>query len=72
MLNWTLVGEERRIECKKNSSKVPVVDQVKFCMFKLLETGHIPKQPIIAKAKFFSRNAGGKNKITYGASILRA
>lgn len=27
---WSLVGEDKRIECKKDQTKVPVVDLVKF------------------------------------------
>lgn len=27
---WALVGEDKRIECKKDATKVPVVDLVKF------------------------------------------
>ncbi|EDS41748.1 60S ribosomal protein L15 [Culex quinquefasciatus] len=69
---WALVGEDKRIECKKDATKVPVVDLVKFGYFKLLGTGHIPKQPIIVKAKFFSRNAERKIKLAGGACILRA
>ncbi|XP_053690261.1 60S ribosomal protein L27a [Sabethes cyaneus] len=69
---WTLVGEDKRIECKKDKTKVPVVDLVKFGYFKLLGTGHIPNQPIIVKAKFFSRKAEDKIKKAGGACILRA
>ncbi|XP_058833406.1 large ribosomal subunit protein uL15-like [Topomyia yanbarensis] len=69
---WSLVGEDKRIECKKDKAKVPVVDLVKFGYFKLLGTGHIPNQPIIVKAKFFSRKAENKIKAAGGACILRA
>uniref|UniRef100_A0A1L8DRW2 Large ribosomal subunit protein uL15 n=1 Tax=Nyssomyia neivai TaxID=330878 RepID=A0A1L8DRW2_9DIPT len=52
--------------------KVPVVDLVKFGYYKLLGRGHLPQQPIIVKAKFFSAKAERKIKQAGGACILRA
>jgi large subunit ribosomal protein L27Ae len=40
--------------------------------YKLLGTGHIPKIPIIVKAKYFSQKAENKIKAAGGACILRA
>jgi large subunit ribosomal protein L27Ae len=37
-----------------------------------LGQGHIPKQPIIVKAKYFSQKAENKIKAAGGACILRA
>lgn len=47
-----------------------------FCLFqgyyKLLGHGHLPKIPIIVKAKYFSQKAENKIKLAGGACILRA
>lgn len=40
--------------------------------YKLLGHGHIPQQPIIVKAKYFSQKAERKIKKAGGACILRA
>ncbi|NJI29828.1 hypothetical protein HBI98_21940 [Aeromonas veronii] len=69
---WSLVSEEQREQCKKNPEQVPVIDLVKFGYFKLLGTGYLPKQPIIVKAKMFSRKAEEKIKLGGGACLLRA
>ncbi|XP_059607691.1 large ribosomal subunit protein uL15 [Phlebotomus argentipes] len=73
---WTLVSEKVREDCAKEATKenpkVPVVDLVKFGYYKLLGRGHLPKQPIIVKAKFFSAKAERKIKEAGGACILRA
>ncbi|GAB0092062.1 zinc transporter 1 [Sergentomyia squamirostris] len=70
---WSLVGDKVREDCAKEGAKgVPVVDLVKFGYYKLLGRGHLPKQPIIVKAKFFSSKAELKIKKAGGACILRA
>uniref|UniRef100_A0A182QWK8 Large ribosomal subunit protein uL15 n=1 Tax=Anopheles farauti TaxID=69004 RepID=A0A182QWK8_9DIPT len=69
---WALVPEKVREEAKKKPEKVPVVDLVQFGYFKLLGTGRIPKQPIIVKAKYFSKLAQERIKKAGGACVLRA
>uniref|UniRef100_A0A336LPZ8 Large ribosomal subunit protein uL15 n=2 Tax=Culicoides sonorensis TaxID=179676 RepID=A0A336LPZ8_CULSO len=69
---WSLVGEEKRLECAKDPKKVPVVDIVQFGYYKLLGHGHLPKQPIIVKAKYVSHKAENKIKAAGGACVLRA
>lgn len=40
--------------------------------YKVLGNGHLPKQPLIVKAKFFSRKAERKIKAVGGACVLVA
>ena len=40
--------------------------------YKVLGKGHLPKQPLIVKAKFFSRKAERKIKEVGGACVLVA
>lgn len=72
---WSLVGDKTRERCaadKTATPKVPVVDLVKFGYYKLLGSGHLPNQPIIVKAKFFTSKAEQKIKAAGGACVLRA
>ena len=49
---WTLVGEEKRVECAKDTSKAPVIDLTDHGIFKLLGKGQLPKQPVVVKARY--------------------
>mmetsp|Transcript_4633 Transcript_4633/g.6919 ORF Transcript_4633/g.6919 Transcript_4633/m.6919 type:complete len:150 (-) Transcript_4633:34-483(-) len=71
---WTLVPEEVRLENanKKPSEKVPVIDVNKAGYFKVLGKGKLPDQPVIIKAKFFSKLAVEKVKAVGGACVLTA
>ena len=40
--------------------------------FKVLGKGHLPKQPVIVKAKFFSQSAQKKIRQAGGACVLVA
>ena len=40
--------------------------------YKLLGKGRLPKQPVIVKAKFFSKSAEDKIKAVGGACVLSA
>lgn len=51
---------------------VPVVNVVRSGYFKVLGKGVLPKQPLIVKAKFFSRRAEEKIKAAGGACVLVA
>merc|ERR1712109_442371 len=60
---WSLVSEQTRLNYKdKKDGPVPVIDVVKAGYFKVLGKGLLPKQPVIVKAKFFSRRAEDKIK----------
>ena len=71
---WTLVSEQTRKNYKnaKEGEKVPVIDVTKAGYFKVLGKGVLPKQPVIVKAKFFSKDAERKIKAVGGACVLTA
>jgi large subunit ribosomal protein L27Ae len=48
----------------------PVIDVTKFGYFKVLGKGVLPEQPVIVKAKFFSKGAEAKIKAVGGACVL--
>lgn len=56
---WTLVPEETR-ETYKSSDKAPVIDCTKAGIFKVLGKGNLPKQPVIVRARFFTKLAEKK------------
>merc|ERR1712061_49764 len=64
---WTLVSEQTRKKYEKNSKKAPVIDVSRAGYFKVLGKGVLPKQPVIVKARFFSRQAEEKIKAVGGA-----
>ncbi|XP_019375157.1 PREDICTED: 60S ribosomal protein L27a [Gavialis gangeticus] len=70
---WTLVSEQTRLNYAKNQAGLaPVIDVVRSGYYKVLGKGKLPKQPVIVKAKFFSRRAEEKIKEAGGACVLVA
>merc|ERR1712157_241092 len=69
---WSLVSEQTRVNALKNKNKVPVIDCNKAGYFKVLAKSRLPKQPVIVKAKFFSKAAEKKIKEVGGAVLLTA
>uniref|UniRef100_A0A8C0GJL2 Large ribosomal subunit protein uL15 n=1 Tax=Chelonoidis abingdonii TaxID=106734 RepID=A0A8C0GJL2_CHEAB len=70
---WTLVSEPTRLNYAKNQAGLaPVIDVVRSGYYKVLGKGKLPKQPVIVKAKFFSRKAEEKIKEVGGACVLMA
>ncbi|XP_060565641.1 large ribosomal subunit protein uL15-like [Ruditapes philippinarum] len=69
---WSLVTEQTREKYAKEPSKAPVIDCVRAGYFKVLGKGHLPKQPCIVKAKFFSQLAQKKIRQAGGACVLVA
>lgn len=69
---WSLVGEEVRKENKDKTDTAPVIDVTKSGYFKVLGKGRLPKQPVIVKAKYFSKDAEKKIKSVGGACVLTA
>merc|ERR1712088_263585 len=54
---WSLIPEEERVAAAKNTATAPVIDVTKRGFFKVLGKGRLPAQPVIVKARFFSRSA---------------
>ncbi|XP_054999370.1 60S ribosomal protein L27a [Sorex araneus] len=70
---WTLVSEQTRVNAAKNKTgAAPIIDVVRSGYYKVLGKGKLPKQPVIVKAKFFSRRAEEKIKKVGGACVLVA
>uniref|UniRef100_A0A6B2LQ37 Large ribosomal subunit protein uL15/eL18 domain-containing protein n=1 Tax=Arcella intermedia TaxID=1963864 RepID=A0A6B2LQ37_9EUKA len=69
---WALVTEQHRKKYENVKDKAPVIDITRAGYFKLLGRGQLPDQPVIVKAKFFSRKAEEKIKAVGGACILTA
>uniref|UniRef100_F7FP59 Large ribosomal subunit protein uL15 n=1 Tax=Ornithorhynchus anatinus TaxID=9258 RepID=F7FP59_ORNAN len=67
---WTLVSEQTRVSAaKKKPGVAPIIDVVRSVK---MGKGKLPKQPVIVKAKFFSRRAEEKIKGVGGACVLVA
>ena len=69
---WSLVTEESRKLYASNKDRVPVIDVTKAGFFKVLGKGFLPSQPVVVKAKFFSKIAERKIKAVGGACLLTA
>lgn len=70
---WTLVGgADAREEAAKKSGQAAVIDVTKHGVFKVLGKGALPDQPVVVKAKFFSKLAEKKIKDVGGACVLVA
>jgi len=69
---WSLVTEEHRLSYAGKTDVAPVIDVVRAGFHKVLGKGVLPKQPVIVKAKYFSRLAEEKIKSVGGACVLVA
>merc|ERR1711913_83349 len=69
---WSLVSEETRVNAAKDTSVAPVIDVTKRGFFKVLGKGRLPAQPVIVKARLFSRQAEEKIKAAGGVCVLVA
>eukprot|EP00211_Chloroparvula_japonica_P008725 CAMPEP_0119122268 /NCGR_PEP_ID=MMETSP1310-20130426/2574_1 /TAXON_ID=464262 /ORGANISM="Genus nov. species nov., Strain RCC2339" /LENGTH=148 /DNA_ID=CAMNT_0007111899 /DNA_START=59 /DNA_END=505 /DNA_ORIENTATION=- len=70
---WTLVtDDQRRSAADAQDGQVPVIDVSQNGFFKVLGKGRLPKQPVIVRAKFFSRIAEEKIKAVGGVCELTA
>jgi len=71
---WTLVSDTLREKYAnaKPEGVLPVIDCSRAGFFKVLGNGVLPKQPVIVKAKFFSKKAERKIKSVGGVCVLSA
>ncbi|XP_068213034.1 large ribosomal subunit protein uL15 [Palaemon carinicauda] len=72
---WSLVSTQTRTQFKDpkiSKGRAPVINCVKSGYYKVLGKGKLPKQPVIVKAKFFSRKAEQKIKSVGGCCVLVA
>ena len=69
---WSLVTEGTRKTYSNQKDRVPVIDVTKAGFHKVLGKGMLPQQPVVIKAKFFSKIAEKKIKAAGGACMLTA
>lgn len=69
---WSLLTENSRQVAAKNTDRIPVIDVTKAGYFKVLGKGFLPSQPVVVRAKFFSKIAERKIKAVGGACQLTA
>ena len=69
---WSFVSETTRETYKTKPEVAPVIDVVRAGYHKVLGKGILPKQPVIVKAKYFSRSAEEKIKSVGGVCVLVA
>ena len=69
---WSLASEQTRIKYAGVKDKAPVIDVTKSGYFKVLGKGLLPKQPVIVKARLFSKSAEDKIKAVGGVAVLVA
>ncbi|KAK6191592.1 60S ribosomal protein L27a-like [Patella vulgata] len=69
---WSLVTEQTRTTYQSKTDKAPVIDCVKAGYYKVLGKGELPAQPLIVKAKFFSKRAEQKIKGVGGCCVVVA
>ncbi|XP_023607142.1 60S ribosomal protein L27a-like [Myotis lucifugus] len=70
---WILVSKQSWISAAENKTvAAPFIDVVRLSYYKILGKEELPKQPVIVKAKFFSRRAEEKMEGVGGACVLVA
>ncbi len=69
---WTLLTDNSRKIYSQSKDRVPVIDVTKAGFFKVLGKGFLPTQPVVVKARFFSKIAERKIKAIGGACVLTA
>merc|ERR1739848_179190 len=69
---WSLVPESERVAAAAKTDVAPVIDVTKRGFFKVLGKGRLPKQPVIVKARYFSRCAEEKIKKAGGVCVAVA
>ncbi|CAG8645407.1 4541_t:CDS:2, partial [Gigaspora margarita] len=69
---WTLVPEETRKKCEKDTSVAPVINILNAGYGKVLAKGRLPEQPVIVQTRYVSRKAEEKIKKAGGVVQLIA
>jgi len=69
---WSLVKPHIRENFAKNKDVIPIIDVTKYGYFKVLGAGDIHKQPVVVRAKFFSKKAERKIREAGGVAQLTA
>ncbi|KFO24789.1 60S ribosomal protein L27a [Fukomys damarensis] len=68
---WMLISEQAPVNTVKNKTGTSlIIDVMRLAYYKVLGLAKSPKQPIIMKAKLFSRTAEGKTKGVGGGDCI--
>ncbi|CAE8697231.1 unnamed protein product, partial [Polarella glacialis] len=54
---WSLVSEQTRAYYAEKKDKAPVIDVMKAGYMKVMGKGKLPEQPVIVKARYFTKEA---------------
>ena len=69
---WSLVPEQDRVAVAKKKDTAPIINCLDKGFFKVLGKGRLPTQPMVVKAKFFTKRAEEKIKAVGGTCVLVA
>ena len=69
---WSLVPEGTREQFAAKKDKAPVIDVMKAGYMKVCGKGQLPEQPLIVKARYFTKEAETKIKEAGGVCVLCA
>eukprot|EP00483_Globobulimina_turgida_P000326 UN00326 len=69
---WRLVPDKIKKHCLASDGNAPLVDIVEAGYSKVLGKGRMPKQPIVVRARYFSKRAQEKIRSVGGRCLLRA
>mmetsp|Transcript_22281 Transcript_22281/g.70200 ORF Transcript_22281/g.70200 Transcript_22281/m.70200 type:complete len:91 (-) Transcript_22281:79-351(-) len=69
---WSLLSEQAREYYKEKREKAPVIDVLKAGYMKVTGKGRLPQQPVIVKARYFTKEAEAKIKEAGGVCVLCA
>mmetsp|Transcript_173591 Transcript_173591/g.551075 ORF Transcript_173591/g.551075 Transcript_173591/m.551075 type:complete len:148 (-) Transcript_173591:74-517(-) len=69
---WSLVTAQTREYYKEHTEKAPVIDVIKAGFMKVTGKGQLPEQPVIVKARYFTKEAEVKIKEAGGVCVLCA
>eukprot|EP01114_Cavostelium_apophysatum_P008656 TRINITY_DN212_c0_g1_i1.p1 TRINITY_DN212_c0_g1~~TRINITY_DN212_c0_g1_i1.p1 ORF type:complete len:148 (-),score=12.98 TRINITY_DN212_c0_g1_i1:72-515(-) len=69
---WSLVSARTQKQFADRKDRVPVIDVGKSGYFKVLGNGVLPKQPVVIRAKYFSKLAEKRIREAGGACQLTA
>ena len=69
---WSLVTDNPKKNYAQDKDRVPIIDVTKAGYTKVLGKGYLPRQPVLVKARFFSKIAERKIKSAGGACVLTA
>lgn len=70
--SFLMASMQARVKAAQDTSVAAVIDVTQHGIFKVLGKGQLPQQPVVVKAKFFSKLAEKKIKEVGGACVLTA